>query len=113
MKNGRSRVSIFLFNYGTEKFCIRIGFTGCRPLVYAIYMYNESDELPFVQGQTYRNITKDQFEWVRNHLTCDVSFVSGEYPDRIGNLECRTHGAHYHLFDLSPVHADLWEDRQV
>lgn len=106
-------MSMQLYVYGTEKHVIRIGFTGCRPLVYAIYVYNDQSELPFMQGQTYRNITRDQFEWIRNHLSCDVSYIYGEYPGRSGNLECRTHGAHYQLFDMNPVCADPWEDRQV
>lgn len=108
-------MAVFLFVYGTEHYCVRVGFSGQRPLVYGLYAYNAQDQLPSVPAQTYRTISKEQYEWLRAHLLCDVSFVEGEFAGRVGNLECRTHGIHFRLFDDSPVipSYDLWDDRLV
>jgi len=106
--------AIFLFVYGTEHYAVRIGFSGQRRLVYAIYSYDYEEQLPAISGQTYKMITKEQYEWLRAHLLCTVTFVEGDYIGRTGNLECRTHGSHYRLFDDSPVHgSNLWDDRLV
>jgi hypothetical protein len=107
-------MALFLFVYGTQHHCVRIGFAGERPLIYAFYSYDNQSQLPLIQGQTYRDITIGQYEWLRAHLNCDVSYISGaDWPGRTGNLECRTHGAHYQLFDASPVFPDLWEERLI
>lgn len=106
-------MAIFLFVYGSQYYSVRIGFTGQRPLVYAIYKYDNPDQLPFIQGQTYRSITLDQYEWLLEHLNCDVSFVTGTWLGRLGNLECRTHGAYYHLFETDLIIPDFWEEREV
>lgn len=107
-------MSVFLFVYGTEHHCVRVGFSGSRPLVYAVYAYNIENELPSIVGQTYLPITRSQYEWIRNHIQCDVSFISGEWIGRKGNLECRSCGVHYQLFaDLDPVNEDLWDEREV
>jgi hypothetical protein len=101
------------FAYGTEYHCVRVGFTGQRPLVYAVYAYNLESELPGVPGQTYRTITLSQYCWLLNHLRCDVSYINGEWAGREGNLECRTHNEHYKFFTDDPLHFDLWEERQI
>lgn len=106
-------MAVAVYYYGTEKHVVRVGFAGQRPLVYAIYQYNNQDELPLIPGHTYRTITRGQFDWIKDHLKCDVSFISGEYPDRVGNLECRTHGCHYQLFTDDPIITDLWEERHI
>lgn len=108
------KLAIFLFAYGTEYHAVRVGFTGQRPLVYAVYAYNLEGELPYIQGQTYKRITKDQYEWLRGHLLCDVCHISGEWAGRDCNLECRTHGCHYKLFDEDPGYfPDLWDERLI
>lgn len=108
-------MAIFLFVYGSNYHCVRIGFTGQRPLVYALYAFDNYEQLPFIQGQTYRTVSTGQYEWLRRHLECDVSFVPGCCLEQFdGNLECRTHGLFYHIFDVNdPIILDLFEDRQI
>ena len=106
-------MAVFFFIYGTEHYCVRIGFTGSRPLVYAVYRYNTGDMLPLVAGQTYRSITAEQYDWIMDHRMCDVSYVEGIWAGRSGNLECRTHGSHFKLFSSDPVIPDFWDERQV
>src|SRR5271170_7621437 len=105
---------IFLFVYGTCYHAVRVGFTGQRPLIYGLYAYDNQEQLPFIHGQTYRSITVSQFEWLRQHLDCDVSFVPGAWVGRVGNLECLSHDVHYHLFNEDdPILLDIWEERQI
>ena len=106
-------MAIFLFVYGTTYHCIRIGLTGQRPLIYAVYAYDDQEQLPLIEGQTYRNITEGQYEWLRSHMSCHVSFVPGFWSNLDGNLECRTHGLFYHFFLDDPIILDPWEERQV
>ena len=104
---------VYLFIYGTQAHFVRIGFIGTRPLVYAAYAIDRTEDLPDVKGQTYRKITPGQYEWIRNHLSCDVSFIADDWPGHDGNLECRSCGCFYRLFSDEVVSVDLWEDRQV
>jgi hypothetical protein len=106
-------MGIFLYVYGSGSYSIRVGFTGTRPLIYAIYATNVGDVLPIVYGQSHREITQDQYEWLRNHLNCDVSYVPSELVGTVCGLECRTHRQFYHLFSTEPFVSDLWDDRQV
>jgi hypothetical protein len=100
---------VYLFMYGTEHYCIRVGIYGSKPLVYGVYRYNHERELPKVPAQTYRSITADQFEWLMDHRMCDVVYISGSWP----SLECRTHGTYFKLFGSDPIVFDPWYDRQV
>ena len=104
---------MFFFVYGDEYYCVRVGFTGQRPLVYAAYSYAAEDELPYVPGQVYRNITKPQYERLHNHSYCNVSYIEDAFLDHSGNLECRTHHILYKFFDNGNLIFDPWYDRQV
>lgn len=105
---------VSLYVYGTHVHFVRIGFIGSRPLVYGVYAIDRTEDLPDIKGQTYREITVGQYEWIRNHLRCDVSFIPDDWPGHVGNLECRSCGCFYRLFsDGEVVSTDLWEDRQV
>jgi hypothetical protein len=105
-------MAVFRFTYGIKHYCVRVGF-GSRPLVYAVYMYDREDALPNVPGQIYRPINSEQYDWLLNHLMCDVSYTEGDWPGRTGNLQCRTHGSFFKLFDDAPIVCDWWDDRQV
>lgn len=106
-------MGLFLFTHGTERHCVRIGFSGVRPLIYAVYAYNDEAQLPYIHGQSYRDITRDQYEWVLNHLACDVVYVPG-LRGMANSLECRTHDVHYKLFSEEPVSLpELWDERLV
>ena len=102
---------VFLFVYGTQFHYIRIGFIGKKPLVYGVYAIDNPDELPTIPAMTYRQISLEQYEWLRNHLKCDVVLAPGGFGVA-GNLECKTHGAHK-LFTNEFISIDLWEERQV
>jgi len=102
-----------VFVYGTEYHCVRVGFTGQRPLVYAVYAYNLETDLPSLLGQTYHTITASQYDWILRHSRCDVSYINGEWAGREGNLECRTHSEHYRFFTDDPLQFDLWDERQI
>jgi hypothetical protein len=106
-------MAIFLFVYGTQHHCVRIGFSGARPLIYGLYAYDDQNILPAMDGQTYRSITKEQYDWVREHLNCDVSFMADRFDYRFSIVECRTHSTVYQVFELSPIYLDDWEERLV
>jgi hypothetical protein len=107
-------MSLWLYVEGKERFFVRTGFAGVRPLIYAVYAIGMTGELPYVPGQVYKTITHDQYEWLCNHLNCDVSYLTSAWPEHVCDLECRTHREHYRLFDsCDPVISDTWEDRQV
>jgi hypothetical protein len=102
-----------VFVYGTDYHCVRVGFTGQRPLVYAVYAYDLETCLPNILGQTYHTITLSQYEWILRHIHCDVSYINDEWAGREGNLECRTHSEHYRFFTDEPFQFDLWDERQI
>lgn len=104
---------VYLFISGDELYYVRIGFIGTRPLVYAVYAASKTTVLPDIKGNMYRSITPLQYEWVRNHLNCDVSYIPGNWLGMDGNLECRTHRCSYNIFTDDPMLVDLWEERQV
>lgn len=91
---------------------MRIGFTGIRPLVYAVYVVNRYTDLPSISGYLYKGITAGQYEWLRGHLMCDVNYVP-DWLDHYGNLECRTHECFYKWFTDESRYSDDWEDREV
>jgi|SRR5665213_520702 len=98
---------------GTGYYWVRVGFTGRRPLIYAIYSsWSQDAGLPVVPGQIYRPITQDQYEWLCNHLSCDISYIHKELDWGCG-LECRTHRELYNLIKDDSFSSDLWDDRQV
>jgi hypothetical protein len=105
-------MSVMLYIYGSGYYCVRVGFTGRRPLIYAIYSLNGLDGVPVVPGQIYREITQDQYGWLCNHLNCDISYIHHERGWGCG-LECRTHREFYHLIKDDSFVSDLWDDRQV
>lgn len=104
---------VSLYFYGTKAYFVCIGFIGKRPLVYSVYSVDWEQQLPTAVGRAYRPITHDQYEWVRNHLNCDVSFIPCDWPNPTGNLECRTHGCHHHVFGDDLIVPDLWDERQI
>lgn len=105
---------MFFFVYGNELYCVRVGISGRRPLVYAAYSYSSNDALPYVPGQKYHTITRDQYYWLHDHRVCNVSFVDNVFPDNSGNLECRTHNTTFKLFDRDrDFIPDPWDDREV
>lgn len=99
-----------------RKYFVRVGFSGTRPLIYAVYNISEILEylLPAMPGQRYRDITAEQYEWLRNHLNCDVSYKTAPWSDMICDLECRTHREYYDVFASSRSFiSDDWDERQV
>jgi hypothetical protein len=107
-------MSCYLYISGSDCYYVRVGFSGQRPLIYAIYATNSSGMvLPVVPGQTYREITQSQYEWLRHHLCCDVSYIRTGWSDQVGSLECRTHREFYHLLDDELFISDLWDDREI
>ncbi len=107
-------MSFHYYIYGTEKYCVRIGFTGVRPLIYALYVFDSPRDLPAIAGQMYKSITEDQYEWLRNHINCDVSYLETDCPGKLCDLECRSHKVFYNVFDSSASFIpDCWDDRQI
>jgi hypothetical protein len=104
-------MSAFLYIHGEGFYFVRVGFAGQRPLIYAIYCIGaNTTDLPIVAGQTYRAITRSQYEWLKRHLCCDVSYIEADWG--ACTLECRTHREFYHLFD-EPLAFDPWFEREV
>lgn len=103
---------VSLFSYGTEHCCVRIGLQFClHPLVYAAYTYNYDSALPNIPGQTYRGISRSQYDWLLNHLMCDIRF--SEETAGWPSLECLNHKLRYSVFDNEESSWDGWEDRSV
>lgn len=103
---------VYLFIYGQGDYYVRIGFAGTRPLVYAMYVVNKYADLPDIKGYLYRVITNEQYDWLRNHLSCDVNYIP-DALEQYGNLECRTHNCCYKWFCGTSVYSDDWEDREI
>jgi len=106
-------MGLFIFTHGTERHCVRIGFSGQHPLIYAAYTYDNEQQLPFIHGQSYRDITREQYQWLVEHLACDVVYVPGQ-RGLANSLECRTHAVYYKLFSEEPIGlSELWDERLV
>jgi hypothetical protein len=106
-------MGVFLHISGSERHSVRIGFSGQRPLIYAVYVHNTEEDLPYIHGQSYRDITRDQYEWLLNHLACDVVYVPAQ-RGLANSLECRSHDLCYKLFSNEPIKLpELWDERQV
>lgn len=105
---------IYLYVYGAEAYYVRVGFTGTRPLVYAVYAVNREASLPHEPGQIYHSITEDQYDWLRGHIACDVSYIWSECLEKCCDLECRTCRCKYNVLAGSEGFVpDSWFDRQV
>lgn len=107
---------IFFFLYGTAYYKVRMGM-GRHPLVYAAYSYDDERNLPEICGQTYRNITSDQWSWLHEHIGCDVTYSTNgweAFGDLGGILNCINHGVQIKPYSPDPPY-DLpsWEPREV
>lgn len=53
-------------------------------------------DLPYINDQCYKDITEQEFEWLREHLQCHVQLSSDDWDGMYGSgLVCQSHNLKY------------------